>query len=202
MAIHTDTLSSDVPAMPDDIDSKDIVNLAVTLLGIETLWGIVVLFANANGRPVRVSAAVEDEHFVEKYDPMRDLQEWHTAADEKPFIERNESERAHLAVLRNDMLFEETNEVGEELKPIWAMTGDFSRARLAVELVDVLYNIYGIADIFDIPIYKVFQLVHAKNMTKINPNTGRPYVVKPNGKVGKPVGFQSLTEAEIEAVIS
>lgn len=192
-----------VPEMPEDANPYELGILAVQMLGMETLWSLVCVINTAErmGKDVSVSAQIlGEEDDAPAYDPMKDIREWHDAVNETPFIERDEDGRGDLGVLRGELIYEETEEVLTEFRPLWARTGDFSRERLAMELADLLYVTYGTADLFDIPLYEVFKLVHAKNMEKVDPETGK-VTKREDGKILKPAGFQPLTEEDVRAVI-
>ena len=83
--------------------------------------------------------------------------------------------------LRLDLIKEELNEVEDELCPL--VFPPIVKSRLAKELADLLYVVYGTAVTFDIPIDKVFHLVHESNMSKLG-NDGKP-VYREDGKVTK-----------------
>lgn len=83
--------------------------------------------------------------------------------------------------LRWSLIYEEMDEVFTELFP-----GDgekINRPRLAKELADLLYVVYGCADALDIPIDEVFYDVHQSNMSKLGAD-GRP-IRREDGKVMK-----------------
>lgn len=132
------------------------------------------------------------------YDPMKDAQEWLTATEEKPFFERDMEGQIALATRYQSLVYEEASEINDEL-------GDFARghgtlAKLAKEINDMLYHCYCLANLMEIPVPPVFQLVHANNMTKVDPETGE-YTRREDGKVEKPIGFKKLTEEDLNAVL-
>ena len=95
--------------------------------------------------------------------------------------------------LRLNLIREELNEVEDELCPYDESTGtitfpDIVKSRLAKELADLLYVVYGTAVTFDIPIDKVFHLVHKSNMSKLG-SDGKP-VYRKDGKVTKGSNYQ------------
>ncbi|MFI6496012.1 hypothetical protein [Nonomuraea typhae] len=190
--------------MPDDVNTDELVELVTQLSSVETLWALACLFASADDdEQVVITGRVvkEGERVPGAYDPMAALTEWHQAISQNSFIELSEKGRSDLAVLRTDLIHEEAEEVSSELKAIWSMTGDFSRARLAAELADLLYVAYGTAQLFEIDLPAVFELVHEFNMRKVDPETGKVRR-REDGKVLKPEGFKSLTKEDIEAVIN
>lgn len=81
--------------------------------------------------------------------------------------------RWHLINEEYDELFDEMNPALEEIE----------KPALAKELADLLYVIYGAADVFDIPIDEVFNQVHQSNMSKLD-DDGKP-VKRADGKVIK-----------------
>ena len=89
--------------------------------------------------------------------------------------------------LRWSLLNEEYEELWQELfdyedgKVVPALEPD--KEKVAKEIADMLYVIYGMADVFGIPIDKVFEEVHSSNMSKLGTN-GRP-VRREDGKIMK-----------------
>jgi predicted HAD superfamily Cof-like phosphohydrolase len=75
--------------------------------------------------------------------------------------------------------------------------GDGDVAKLAKEMADMLYVIYGTFDLLGLPADKVFNEVHRSNMSKLGPD-GLP-VLRSDGKVLKGPNY---SEADIEAVLS
>jgi predicted HAD superfamily Cof-like phosphohydrolase len=110
---------------------------------------------------------------------MKALREWHRAVGEKRFVERSGKERDALIALRAGLIQEEWNEVVAELLAYGignivdeSLDGGKSSSleALAKELADLLYVIYGTADLLDIPLEAVFAEVHRSNMSKIGPD--------------------------------
>ena len=81
-----------------------------------------------------------------------------------------------LAELRMRLIDEEKWEVESEL-----FSGN--KGKLAKELADLLYVVYGTAATYGIPIDEVFNRVHESNMSKLGEN-GKP-VYRNDGKVLK-----------------
>lgn len=102
------------------------------------------------------------------------VQEFNRAVD----VEHNDSYKNRT--LRWKLIQEELKEVEDEL---FAHRESHSKARLAKELADLLYVVYGCADALDIPIDLVFHDVHRSNMSKLDAS-GRP-VRREDGKVMK-----------------
>ena len=84
-------------------------------------------------------------------------------------------------VLRTDLIWEEWNEVQDELIPFNSISID--KKKLAKELADLLYVVYGTAISFGIDIDRVFEEVHKSNMSKLG-DDGKP-VHRDDGKVMK-----------------
>ena len=63
------------------------------------------------------------------------------------------------------MIEEEFRETSDELLDFINGAGDL--AKLAKELGDLVYVAFGAADVFGIPLERVFNAVHASNMTKV-----------------------------------
>lgn len=128
------------------------------------------------------------------HDPLSLIGEWNSAFGLKPFIEEDDYGRRKNTVLRARLISEEFREVSDELLDAAGGTGD--RAKLAKELADLLYVVYGAAAFFEIPIYEVFAEVHASNMSKLGED-GKP-ILRPDGKILKGPNYR---EADIEAVL-
>lgn len=130
---------------------------------------------------------------TQAHHPMKALREWHRAVGEAPFIERDSKGRDDLVSLRARLIQEEYLEVSEELLR-YRVTGLIDETlggepaanleNLAKELADLLYVVYGTADLFDIPLEAVFAEVHRSNMSKVSPD-GK-VVRRADGKVLKP----------------
>jgi NTP pyrophosphatase (non-canonical NTP hydrolase) len=122
---------------------------------------------------------------------MRAVAEWHRAAD--PHLPR--LDRQALLDLRLKLIEEEFLEVKAELQD------GAHPARLAKELADLVFVVYGTAEQLGIPLDRVFALVHEANMRKVDPVTGQVRR-RADGKVLKPDGFRDVSIEEIDAVIS
>ncbi|MGW0064784.1 pyrophosphohydrolase domain-containing protein [Streptosporangium sandarakinum] len=152
---------------------------------------------------VRFTMAVEEPtsrpapHYG--YYPMDSVAAWHEAIGQKPYVSLSAEERVAALKLRLALITEEFEEVKAELEAGIAQDGNL--AHLAKELADLLYVTYGTADLLDIPLDDVFDLVHANNMTKVDPETGKVKRRK-DGKIEPPDGFTKLTDDEIGAVIT
>lgn len=93
----------------------------------------------------------------------------------------------NMIKLRWSLLNEEYEELWQELfdyedgKVVPALEPD--KEKVAKEIADMLYIIYSMADVFGIPIDKVFEEVHSSNMSKLGPDD-RP-VRREDGKIIK-----------------
>jgi NTP pyrophosphatase (non-canonical NTP hydrolase) len=134
------------------------------------------------------------------YSPMKALRQWHAATEDvnisgsnRYIEERNARARKANVELRMALICEEFKEVMDELLDILNGRGD--RVKLAKELGDLLYVVYGTGDDFDIPLEEVVRAVHASNMTKVGSN-GR--VERRNdGKILKGPNYQEPDIASI-----
>jgi len=91
-------------------------------------------------------------------------------------------------LLRLTLIQEEWEELTDEfMDKEGEMYGDFDKQKVAKELADLLYVVYGAADCFDIPIDAVLREVHRSNMSKLGPD-GKP-IRREDGKVLKGPNF-------------
>jgi predicted HAD superfamily Cof-like phosphohydrolase len=112
------------------------------------------------------------------------LEEWHSAIGD----EAEQQPSKVTARLRAKLIREETSEVCEELY-------QDSRSRLAKELADLAYVVFGTAREYGIPLEAVIEEVHRSNMTKLS-----PYVMRrADGKILKNTGYE---EADVEKVLA
>lgn len=129
--------------------------------------------------------------------PMDALKQWHQAVGEQSFEARDEQGRDDLIALRSELIEEETQEVLEALLS-YRVAGLIDEAlggepgakleELAKELADLLYVVYGTADLLGIPLEAVFRSVHESNMTKVGPDG--EVVRREDGKVLKPDSYR------------
>ena len=96
-----------------------------------------------------------------------------------------------LIELRKSLIREEYHEVFDELE-----SGHFYPEKIAKELADLLYVVYGAADMLGIPLDDVFEEVHSSNMSKLDEN-GNP-VHREDGKILKSKLYR---EADIKGVL-
>lgn len=93
-----------------------------------------------------------------------------------------------LIALRKRLVREEYEELGAELDLAMrqGLTAEL-RLKVAKELSDLLYVVYGLATAFQIDADECFALVHASNMSKLGLD-GKP-IVREDGKVLKGPGY-------------
>jgi predicted HAD superfamily Cof-like phosphohydrolase len=150
---------------------------------------------------------------------MQDLRQWHEAVGEERFIERGEAGRDDLVALRSSLIAEEAQEVLGALLdyrqsqimddhfeahpetalfgPPHFVEGPRRYEALAKELADLLYVVYGTADLLEIPLEAVFAEVHRSNMSKIGPNG--EVIRREDGKILKPDTYR---EADVHGAIT
>jgi predicted HAD superfamily Cof-like phosphohydrolase len=148
---------------------------------------------------------------------MKAVKEWHRAAGEKYFIERDDAGRDDLIALRSTLIGEEVQEALEALlnyrksqimddyfeeNPTAGLTGlhvvEAPRwyEALAKELADVLYVVYGTADLLEIPLEAVFAEVHRSNMSKV---VDGEVIRREDGKILKPDTYR---EADVHGALT
>lgn len=116
------------------------------------------------------------------YTPQENVRLFHQAVKYKDYVEEADNyAREHGIKLREKLIGEEYREVIDELIDI--RQGDGSIFRLAKELADLLYVVYGTAAYLGIPLPAVFDAVHMSNMSKLDPE-GNP-IVRWDGKILK-----------------
>jgi len=114
--------------------------------------------------------------------PAGMLKEWNEKFEVSPFIELpDEWARREFLKLRLRLIEEEFREVQDEL--LDAINGQGDMLRLAKELADLKYVVYGTEVLLDIPSDAVFREVHRSNMSKLGTD-GKP-VRREDGKVLK-----------------
>lgn len=100
-------------------------------------------------------------------------------------------ENYKLLELRRKLIEEEYNEVMFELNTTYP-----DITKIAKELTDLLYVVYGCGDMLGIPMDDVFEEVHSSNMSKLDEN-GNP-IYREDGKVLKSKLYR---EADIKGVL-
>jgi NTP pyrophosphatase (non-canonical NTP hydrolase) len=105
----------------------------------------------------------------------------------KEFNDAMEVERGwegDIVALRLNLIQEECGELYNEFITPEGEPRDFTdKRKVAKELADILYVVYGAADCFGIPIDAVLREVHRSNMSKLGPD-GKP-IRRSDGKVLK-----------------
>jgi predicted HAD superfamily Cof-like phosphohydrolase len=125
------------------------------------------------------------------YNPLRSVREFHQRFRVKSYVElESDEQRFAFKAQRCDLILEETIEAIQAIR-------EGSREEVAKELADVLYVVYGTADLLDIPLATVFEEVHLSNMSKLGKD-GEP-VYREDGKVMKPPGWTPPSIAPILA---
>lgn len=116
------------------------------------------------------------------YEKVREFHKAFGAELDKPFSPR-------LVKLRQHLIEEEMLEYTDE---VYTKTMEFTaqpdRQKVAKELADLLYVVYGTAATFGIDIDRVFDEVHKSNMSKLGED-GKP-VYREDGKVLKGPNYQ------------
>jgi predicted HAD superfamily Cof-like phosphohydrolase len=90
------------------------------------------------------------------------VQVFHRVFGQEPDPEKPTIPSERLAALRADLIEEETKEALDELDQ-----EIIDLSKVAKELADILYVVYGTAASFGIPIDEVFDQVHTSNMSKL-----------------------------------
>lgn len=118
------------------------------------------------------------------------VQEFNTVFE----VERNEIPTVpsdQCMDLRLQLVWEEFNEVIDEIE-----ADRIDLYKLAKELCDLLYVVYGMADTFGLPIDKVFREVHRSNMSKLT--IDGKVLRREDGKVLK---SDQYSPADVESVM-
>lgn len=124
------------------------------------------------------------------------VQEFHRLFGiEKGFDEATFRHRCNLIAEEGDELFDELFFLDDDLQQKFVPNVD--KQKLAKELADLLYVVYGAADVFSIPIDEVFAEVHRSNMSKLG-GDGKP-VRREDGKVLKGPNY---SPANLEGIVN
>lgn len=118
------------------------------------------------------------------YEKVREFHKAFGADLDQPVSDR-------LLDLRMSLISEETHEVQREMFDVLTYlpkAKKVDKAKLAKELADLLYVVYGTAATFGIDIDRVFDEVHKSNMSKLGED-GKP-VYREDGKVLKGPNYQ------------
>jgi predicted HAD superfamily Cof-like phosphohydrolase len=106
------------------------------------------------------------------------VQEFHRAFGHPGPDKLIENPSLELIALRIRLIREEWVELLQEFE-----SQPYDMAKVSKEMADLLYVIYGAADVFGIPIDRVFEEVHDSNMSKLGAD-GKP-VYREDGKFMK-----------------
>lgn len=136
------------------------------------------------------------------------VKEFHAAFNKVPDPEVPTEQSDNIRMLRHKLIEEEFNEVTQELQmEIWddfeymdvknhpKYDKGFDINRLAKELSDLLYVVYGTAAAYGIPIDDVYRKVHQNNMSKLQPDGTVKY--REDGKVLKPDTYVPLDTSKL-----
>ena len=85
--------------------------------------------------------------------------------------------------LRFKLVIEEFNEVKQEIESY-----PINHQRLAKEIADLLYVVYGLGSAFGYPMDEIFKDVHNSNMSKLGPD-GKP-IYREDGKIIKSSNYK------------
>ncbi len=130
------------------------------------------------------------------YSPLNSVKEFHKAFGATPFVELSDHDaRQDFLALRHNLIQEEWEEVAVEM--CFALEGEGNLVNLAKELADLLYVVYGTADLLEIPLDEVFNAVHTSNMSKLGPD-GKP-IYREDGKFLKGPNYHP---ADISAIVT
>lgn len=100
-----------------------------------------------------------------------------------PIVDFPSEPPGERVTLRIELIQEEGN---RELLPAM-VAGDI--VAIADAMVDLIYVVVGAAIEYGIPLARVWDYVHAANMAKVDPNTGK-VIYRADGKVLKPKDWQ------------
>jgi len=115
------------------------------------------------------------------------LEEFHTAFGAKR--DTTFGEDMELEELASKLIMEEFQEF---------MTENESKANLLKELADLVYVAYGYADRFGWNLDEAVRRVHISNMSKLDPDTGKP-LLREDGKILKGPNYK---QADLEDLVS
>lgn len=132
------------------------------------------------------------------YSPLDQLTEFHhTFSPEQHAdgLEKKVERRARLIEEESEEVLEALEYLDQTDLGCTSSTFEEAMADLAGELADLLYVVYGTAEEFGIPLDKVFEAVHAANMSKVWDDG----LVHRNefGKVIKPPNFKKANIYEV-----
>lgn len=128
--------------------------------------------------------------------------EFHKAFGHPHSDEPNLTCSPDLLELRKTLIAEEYNEAMQELHKAsltLAWKGQITKEELeliAGELADVLVVVYGTASVLGIDLDKAYSLKHNANMSKLDPETGKP-ILREDGKILKGPNFKPADMSKI-----
>jgi len=125
--------------------------------------------------------------WIDRSEAARSVAQFHLRGG----VHRNAWLNEEVRNFRSTLISEETVEAMDAIDGFDRRTGEYGmpvRADVAKELADMLYVTYGAADAFGIPLDAVFRLVHASNMTKLQPSG---LVLRGDGKIMKPPTYRA-----------
>ncbi len=130
---------------------------------------------------------------TERYDPQLALTLFHEACDLAVNEYRPDRE---LLQLRKRLINEETDEAGDEFSKALRVgrLDDDTRVKLAKELADILYVVYGAGVSFGIDLDHAFAVVHESNMSKLVDGKA---LKDEGGKVQKGPNYEPPDEREL-----
>lgn len=123
---------------------------------------------------------------MDRYDPQKALRHFHEVCELA--LDEYRPDRT-LMQLRHRLIKEEAREAGEEFSEALraGKLDDFVRVRLAKELADILYVVYGAGVSLGIDLDHAFAVVHESNLSKLV--DGKP-LKDSGGKVQKGPNYQ------------
>lgn len=109
------------------------------------------------------------------------IQEFHDVFSRTPRVDKPTEISDESRLLRYNLIKEEFIETAAELGYLpeikeqtifncYGHPGKVDISKLAKELADLLYVVYGTADVYGIPMDDVFREVHESNMSKLDDN--------------------------------
>ncbi len=128
-----------------------------------------------SGYPIKIEDIYKAQYKLENPDPPTNFDKVREFTERMEMVHDVWPPSYEERALRLSLIEEEFKEVLEEMNT-------FNKIKLAKELADLLYVVYGTAVSFGIPIDEVFDEVHRSNMSKLV--DGKP-LKREDGKVLK-----------------
>lgn len=86
------------------------------------------------------------------------------------------------------------DEAGQDLEEA---IGYLDRTATAQTAADLIYILAGVMETFGLDTDEILSVIHRSNLSRINEDTGKPFQVDENGKVGRgPEWYDPLSEIE------